>query len=113
MTPSPRGLQLIDTERKWNNANQFTCTHRFPAFAKMERVSALVAYLQSRGVPVKMVDQNREHFVWFEIKYDELRSWGYRGFRSGDVLRIVFTTESVNSDKITSFNAQLFGRTMP
>ncbi len=21
------GLQLIDTERKWNNATEFTCTH--------------------------------------------------------------------------------------
>jgi len=107
------GLQMIDSERKWNSANQFTATFRFPAFAKMERVSALVVYLQSRGVAKKAVDQNREHYVWFEINYDQLRSWGYRGFRSGDVLRIVFTTESANSDKIMSFSAQLFGPTMP
>jgi hypothetical protein len=107
------GLQLIDTERKWNNATEFTCTHRFPAFARLEEVGGLVAYFQSRGVPARVVDQNQQHFVWFEIKYKQLQSWSYRGFRSGDVIRLVFTTENANSDKVTSFNARLFGRDLP
>jgi hypothetical protein len=106
-------LKEISNERATNSANEFGCTQFFATFRSLNQIGPIVDYFRAHGISAIVADQNREHFVYFEFPYATLREWGYRGFRRGDRLVLVFTTAGAGSDTITSFSARLLGSDVP
>jgi hypothetical protein len=106
-------MKAINEERSKNRANEFGCTQFFVEFYRAKKIEPYVTFFKSRGIPAVIADVNRDHFVSFEIPYRQLRAWGYLSFYRNDRLVLVFTTDSLRSDDITSFSARLFGRDYP
>jgi len=106
-------LKKVDEERKGNSANGFSITHFFSEFRRSDDVNDYVAFFKSIDIPAIVVDMNRQHFVYFELHNQRLKKRGFLNFRPDDRLVIVFTTASAFSNEITSFSAQLFGKTLP
>lgn len=106
-------LKKVSDERKGNSANGFSITHFFLEFRRSDDVSDYVAFFKSIDIPAIVVDANGQHFVYFELPSQQLKKRGFLDFRPDDRLVIVFTTASAFSNEITSFSAQLFGKTLP
>jgi hypothetical protein len=106
-------LRKLEAERKTNRAYDLPCTHFFSEFQRYGQIEPYIAFFRKNGIPSIAEEANQKHFVSFELTSEQLSSQGYKDFRPGDRLVIVFTVASAASGEITSFRAILFGRDMP
>jgi hypothetical protein len=101
------GLARTDSERRSNNAAAMDCTRFFEAFGRFRNLEDYKAFFASKGIDAVSVMQNHQHFFYVTLSQKYLFLSGYRSFRMGDELRLVFTTASPQSTAITSFTAKL------
>ena len=107
-----RGLASANEEKRTNHAAEFGCTELFSDFGRHKTIEPYIQFFQRNGLQPIQVDQNQRHFAYVELSQQELSSRGYRNFRQGDRLVLVFETNSAASAEITSFSARLFAKTV-
>jgi hypothetical protein len=108
------GLKRANSERRDYSGTTMDCDWFFYDFYRVtDDAEAYKKFFASKDFDVGETNENNRHYIYTSLSYKHLWLSGYFGFHLGDELRVMLTTTSAESSKITSFRVRVVNPNHP